>query len=70
METAIYAMLTYFSAASKTIDFVIQGFEEYIALTIISDKSDLIRKTLTLKLRKGVTVFKGQKWFWQKRTGR
>lgn len=62
VETAMYAMLTYF-AASKTVDFVIQGFEEYIALTIISEKSELIRKTLTLKLKKGVTVFKGKSGF-------
>ncbi|RAI98705.1 uncharacterized membrane-anchored protein YitT (DUF2179 family) [Chitinophaga skermanii] len=59
VETALYAMLTYM-AASKTIDFVIQGFEEYIALTVISNQSELIRKTLTLKLKKGVTVFKGK----------
>lgn len=59
IETALYAMLTYM-AASKTIDYIIQGFEEYIALTIISKESDLIKKTLTLTLRKGVTVFKGQ----------
>lgn len=59
IETALYAMLTYL-CASKTVDFVINGFEEYIALTIISSHSDLIRKTLTLKLRKGVTVFKGK----------
>lgn len=59
VETALYAMLTYLSA-SKTVDFAISGFEEYIALTVISDKSDLIRKTLTLKLKKGVTVFKGK----------
>ncbi|RPE13675.1 YitT family protein [Chitinophaga lutea] len=59
IETALYAMLTYMSA-SKTVDFVISGFEEYIALTVISDKSELIRKTLTLKLKKGVTVFKGK----------
>lgn len=62
VETAMYAMLTYFSA-SRTVDFVIQGFEEYIALTIISEKSELIRKTLTLKLKKGVTVFKGKSGF-------
>ncbi|KAA2244968.1 YitT family protein [Chitinophaga agrisoli] len=62
IETAMYAMLTYLSA-SKTVDFVIQGFEEYIALTIISPESELIRKTLTLKLRKGVTVFKGKSGF-------
>lgn len=62
VETALYAMLTYL-CASKTVDFVIQGFEEYIALTIISPRSELIRKTLTLKLRKGVTVFKGKSGF-------
>lgn len=62
IETALYAMLTYLSA-SKTVDFVIQGFEEYIALTIISNESELIRKTLTLTLKKGVTVFKGQSGF-------
>ncbi|SFN78777.1 Uncharacterized membrane-anchored protein YitT, contains DUF161 and DUF2179 domains [Chitinophaga sp. YR627] len=62
VETALYAMLTYLSA-SKTVDFIIQGFEEYIALTIISNESELIRKTLTLSLRKGVTVFKGQSGF-------
>lgn len=59
IETALYAMLTYL-AASKTVDFIIQGFEEYIALTVISPESELIRKTLTLKLKKGVTVFKGK----------
>ncbi len=62
IETALYAVLTYL-CASKTVDFVIQGFEEYIALTIISPQSELIRKTLTLKLRKGVTVFKGKSGF-------
>lgn len=59
VETALYALLTYLSA-SKTVDFVIQGFEEYIALTVISGESELVRKTLTLKLKKGVTVFKGK----------
>lgn len=59
VETALYAMLTYL-CASKTVDYVIQGFEEYIAITVISPESELIRKTLTLKLKKGVTVFKGK----------
>ncbi len=62
IETAMYAMLTYLSA-TKMVDFIIQGFEEYIALTIISPESELIRKTLTLKLHKGVTVFKGKSGF-------
>lgn len=59
VETALYAILTYL-AASKTVDFFIHGFEEYIALTVISVHSELIRKTLTITLGKGVTVFKGK----------
>lgn len=62
IETALYAILTYL-AASKTVDYVIQGFEEYIALTIVSPESELIRKMLTITLKKGVTVFKGQSGF-------
>ncbi len=59
VETALYAMLTYLGA-SKMVDFVIQGFEEYIALTVISPRADLIRKTLTLKLKKALRYLKGK----------
>ena len=38
VEIALYAMLTYF-AASKTVDFVIEGVEEYTGITIISKKA-------------------------------
>src|SRR6266404_3216360 len=36
IESALYSILTYF-AASKTIDFLIHGVEEYTAIIIISD---------------------------------
>lgn len=62
VETALYAILTYF-AASKTIDFIIHGLEEYTAMTIISEKSDDIRYLLTEKLGLGVTIFRGQKGY-------
>lgn len=62
METALYAILTYF-AASKTIDFIIHGLEEYTAMTIISEKSDEIRYMLTEKLGLGVTLFRGHKGY-------
>jgi len=62
LETALYAILTYF-AASKTIDFIIHGLEEYTAMTIISEKSDEIRYLLTEKLGLGVTLFKGHKGY-------
>src|SRR6266545_6633733 len=35
IESALYSMLTYF-AASKTIDFLLNGIEEYTGITIVS----------------------------------
>jgi uncharacterized membrane-anchored protein YitT (DUF2179 family) len=60
IETALYAMLTYLSA-SKTIDFVIEGIEEYTAVTIISTKEDKITKMIVNTLGRGVTVYKGER---------
>lgn len=62
LETALYAMLTYL-AASKTVDFLIHGIEEYTAIIIVSDKHELIRRLVTEKLKRGVTVFKGEKGY-------
>jgi len=59
IESALYSMLTYF-AASKTIDFLIHGIEEYTAIIIISDKSDVIRQEIIRELNRGVTVYKGR----------
>lgn len=59
VEAALYSILTYL-VASKTIDFFVQGIEEYIGLTIISSKSEEIRKKLTKELGKGVTIYKGE----------
>ncbi|MBP7843634.1 MAG: YitT family protein [Proteobacteria bacterium] len=56
-ETAMYSMLTYVSA-SKSVDFVLNGIEEYIGVTIISPKFEKIRKMLTNELQRGVTVYK------------
>ena len=62
VETALYAMLTYL-AASKTVDFIIEGIEEYTAVTIISPKADRIRNMITGKLGRGITVFKGERGY-------
>jgi uncharacterized membrane-anchored protein YitT (DUF2179 family) len=59
VETAMYSMLTYF-AASKTVDFIINGIEEYIGVTIISDHGDEIREIITSRLGRGVTVYKSE----------
>lgn len=59
IEVALYAMLTYMAAA-KTVDFIIEGVEEYTGITIISVHSEKIRKMITENLRRGVTVYAGK----------
>lgn len=59
IEIALYAILTYLSAA-KTVDFVIKGIEEYTGVTIISQKSDEIRIMITKKLGRGATSYAGK----------
>jgi len=62
IETALYAILTYF-AASKTVDFIIDGIEEYTGVSIISGKSDEIRLAIIEKLGRGCTIYNGKKGF-------
>lgn len=59
VESALYSILTYF-AASKTIDFLIHGIEEYTAVVIISERSEEIRQAIVRDLSRGVTVYKGR----------
>ncbi|MGC2237880.1 MAG: YitT family protein [Pyrinomonadaceae bacterium] len=58
VESALYSILTYI-AASKTIDFLIHGIEEYTAITIISPSSEEIKEAITGRLHRGVTVYRG-----------
>jgi uncharacterized membrane-anchored protein YitT (DUF2179 family) len=59
IESALYSILTYF-AASKTVDFLIHGIEEFTAIIIVSDKSQAIKGAITRVLGRGVTVYKGR----------
>jgi uncharacterized membrane-anchored protein YitT (DUF2179 family) len=59
LEKAMYSMLTYF-AASKTVDFIINGWEEYIGVTIISHHSSTVEAVIRKKLKGGVTIYKGE----------
>ena len=59
VEPALYSILTYV-AASKTLDFLLHGIEEYTAITIISAKSDAIRQSIIGQLNRGVTIYKGK----------
>ena len=62
IDTALYAMITYL-AASKTLDFVVDGIEEYTAVTIISSHSEDIRNMIINDLGRGVTIYKGKGGF-------
>ena len=59
VEPALYSILTYMTAA-RTIDFVVHGLEEFTAITIISQKGELVRQAIVKNLGRGVTVFKGE----------
>ena len=62
MDIALYAMVTYL-AASKTVDFVIEGIEEYTGVTIISSHHEEIKEMVINKLGRGVTLYKGKGGF-------
>ncbi len=65
VETAMYSMLTYLSA-SKTIDFILNGIEEYIGIMTVSDHGEQIKETITNKLGRGITVFRSDGGFGKK----
>lgn len=62
IEVALYSMITYLSA-SKTLDFIVEGIDEYVGVTIISSHSEKIRKMIISNLGRGVTIYKGQRGF-------
>jgi len=62
IPTALYSIMTYY-AASHTINFVIEGLEEYTGFTIISGQSELIKEKLVMELGRGITVYKGERGF-------
>ena len=62
VEIALYSMITYL-AASKTLDFIVEGIEEYTGVTIISNQHEEIRAMLVEMLGHGVTIYKGESGF-------
>ncbi len=59
IETALYAILTYL-AAGKTVDYVVDGVEEYVGVTIISEKHYEFRIMIVEKLRRACTIYAGK----------
>ncbi|MDB5197857.1 MAG: YitT family protein [Flaviaesturariibacter sp.] len=62
VERASYYILTYF-AASKTIEFLLNGLEEYTGVTIVSRHHADIRTMIAEQLNRGVTAYSGKGGF-------
>lgn len=62
IETALYSILTYFTA-TRSIDYVVEGLQAYTGVTIVSAKSEVIKYQLVNKLGRGITVYKGERGF-------
>lgn len=62
IEVAMYSMITYI-AASKTLDFIVEGLEEYMGVTIISNHNELIRLMIVKNLGRGLTIYSGKRGF-------
>lgn len=62
VEIALFSMLTYF-AASKTLDFIVEGIDEYLAVIIVSKKCEEVMDMIVKKMGRGVTVFKGERGY-------
>ncbi|MFY7839239.1 MAG: YitT family protein [Lacibacter sp.] len=65
IEIAMYSLITYL-AASKTLDFIVEGLEEYIGVTIISSHNEEIRQMLINSIGRGFTVYNGKRGFGKK----
>ena len=62
VEIALYSILTYL-AASKTVDFILEGIEEYTGVSIVSTRSHQITQMIKNKLGRGLTIYTGRKGF-------
>jgi len=62
IETALYSVLTYL-VASKTVDFIVEGIEEYMGVTVVSSHSEEIRIMIIEKMGRGVTIYYGKRGF-------
>ena len=62
LEVAMYSILTYI-VASKTVDFIINGIEEYIGVMIVSPDSAEIKNQIMHEMGRGVTAFRSDGGF-------
>lgn len=62
IETAMYSIITYFTATRVT-DYVVDGIEEFTAVNIICSQQEDVKNLLVNDLGKGITVYKGERGY-------
>lgn len=62
IEKAMYSILTYFTALQVS-GYVVDGFEEYTSLTIISTKSEEMKEMIVRDHNKAISVYKGERGY-------
>lgn len=62
IESVMYSFLVYLTAM-KTSDYVVDGFEEFTALNIISKECDLVKSLMVNEFGKAITVYKGERGY-------
>lgn len=62
IETALYSILIYMAAA-KTVDFILEGLEEFTGVTIISPHTAEIANVIRNKMGRGLTIYTGTKGY-------
>jgi len=62
IETAMYSIITYFTATRAT-NYVVDGIEEFTAMNIVSSQQEEIKSFLVNELGKGITVYKGERGY-------
>ncbi len=62
IETAMYSILTYFTAL-MVCGYVVDGFEEFTSLSIISKEYETIKSVIVNDFDKAITVYKGERGY-------
>lgn len=62
IEVSMYSILA-FLVTAKVIDLMIEGFEDYVGLMVVSEKSGEIESSLVKEIGIGITIYKGSKGY-------
>ncbi len=62
VETAMYSLITFFTATRAT-HYVVDGIEEFTAMNIITSREEAVKNLLVMEMGKGITIYKGERGY-------